>query len=99
APSIAARADREIRLEHGRLASATVPQETELQSALVDLWRLLEEDGAPVSVTRRGVADLLASGLLAFVDGRIAFTDRGRARAAPVVRRAGRGGGARGGAL
>jgi putative ABC transport system ATP-binding protein len=87
-PEIAARADREVRLEHGRLAAPPRPQETELQSALVDLWRLLEEDGAAVSVARRGVAELLAAGLLAFVDGRIAFTERGRAEAAPAVRRA-----------
>jgi len=40
-----------------------------------------------VSVTRRGVADLMAAGLLAFVDGKIAFTDRGRAQAAAAVRR------------
>jgi energy-coupling factor transporter ATP-binding protein EcfA2 len=87
-PEIAARADREVRLEHGRLAAPPRPQETELQSALVDLWRLLEEDGAAVSVARRGVAELLASGRLAFVDGRIAFTERGRAEAVPAVRRA-----------
>ncbi|MEA2693083.1 MAG: putative transport system ATP-binding protein [Acidobacteriota bacterium] len=87
-PTIAERADREIRLEHGRLALPDQPQEAEQQAVMVDLWRLLEEDGAPVSVTRRGVADLLAQGLLAFVDGRIAFTDRGREMAAPVVRRA-----------
>ena len=87
-PSIAERADREIRLEHGRIAVPEAPQESEQQAALVDLWRLLEEDGAPVSITRRGVADLLSQGLLAFVDGRIAFTDRGREAAAPAVRRA-----------
>jgi len=88
APEIAARADREIRLEHGRLAAPPRPQETELQSALADLWRLIEEDGAAVSVARRGVAQLLSSGLLAFIDGRIAFTERGRAEAAAAVRRA-----------
>ncbi len=87
-PTIAERADREIRLEHGRIALPEEPQETELQAVMVDLWRLLEEDGTAVSVTRRGVADLLAGGLLAFVDGRIAFTERGREMAAPVVRRA-----------
>jgi putative ABC transport system ATP-binding protein len=87
-PEVAARADREIRLEHGRLAAAPLPGETELQSALVELWRLLEEDGAAVSVARRGVAELLSSGLLAFLDGRIAFTERGRAEAASAVRRA-----------
>jgi putative ABC transport system ATP-binding protein len=87
-PSVAEQADREIRLEHGRLALPEGPAEHELQGVMVDLWRLLEEDGAPVSVTRRGVADLLAKGLLAFVDGRIAWTDRGRELAAPIVRRA-----------
>ena len=87
-PEVAARADREVRLEHGRLAAPPRREETELQSALVELWRLLEEDGATVSVARRGVAELLSSGLLAFLDGRIAFTERGRAEAAAAVRRA-----------
>ncbi|HZF10886.1 MAG TPA: ATP-binding cassette domain-containing protein [Thermoanaerobaculia bacterium] len=86
-PSVAEQADREIRLEHGRLALPDRPQESDLDSVLVDLWRLLEEDGVAVSVARRGVADLLAQGLLAFVDGRLALTDRGRERAAPIVRR------------
>jgi ABC-type lipoprotein export system ATPase subunit len=86
-PTIAERADREIRLEHGRLALPDRPQESELDGVLVDLWRLLEEDRTAVPVTRRGVADLLAQGLLAFVDGRLALTDRGRERAAPIVRR------------
>ncbi len=88
-PSIAARAGREIRLEHGRLASASggAAAPVELQSVLVDLWRRIEEDGEGVSVARRGVADLLAEGVLAYVDGRIAFTDAGRDRAAAVVRR------------
>jgi len=86
-PSIAEQADREIRLEHGRLALPERPQESELDIVLVDLWRLLEEDCVAVSVARRGVADLLAQGLLAFVDGRLALTDRGRERAAPIVRR------------
>ncbi|HEX3530764.1 MAG TPA: iron dependent repressor, metal binding and dimerization domain protein [Thermoanaerobaculia bacterium] len=54
---------------------------------LADLWRLLAEDNAGVSVARRGVADLLADGLLAFVDGKIAFTERGRMLAASAVRR------------
>jgi putative ABC transport system ATP-binding protein len=86
-PTIAARAGREVRLEHGRLASVGEPEGAELQEILVDLWRLIEEDGTGVPVTRRGVADLLADGHLAFVDGRIAFTERGRAHAAAVVRR------------
>ena len=85
--SIAARADREIRLEHGRLALPEEPQGLELQAVLPDLWRLLEEDRTGVSVARRGVAELIADGLLAFVDGRIAFTERGRAQAATAVRR------------
>ena len=85
--TIAARADREIRLEHGRLAAPEEPGSVELLGVLADLWRLLEEDGAGVSVARRGVADLLADGLLAFVDGRIAFTDKGRAQAVAAVRR------------
>jgi putative ABC transport system ATP-binding protein len=85
--SIAARADREIRLEHGRLALPEEPQALELQAVLADLWRLLEEDRTGVSVARRGMAELIADGLLAFVDGRIAFTERGRAQAAMAVRR------------
>ena len=59
----------------------------ETDAVLVDLWRLLEEEGAPVSVARRGVADLLAEGLLAFSDAQIAFTDKGRERATVAVRR------------
>ncbi len=85
-PSIAARADREVRLEHGRMAVAET-EGVELQATLVDLWRRIEEDGEGVSVARRGVADLLADGLLAYVDGHIAFTETGRARAAADVRR------------
>jgi putative ABC transport system ATP-binding protein len=85
--TIAARADREIRLEHGRLAAPEEPGAVELLGVLADLWRQLEEDGAGVSVARRGVADLLADGLLGFVDGRIAFTDKGRAQAVAAVRR------------
>jgi len=86
-PSIAARAGREIRLEHGRLARLGEPGGTELQAVLVDLWRALAEEDRPVPVTAHGVADLLAQGLLAFAGGRIAFTDRGRAQAAAAVRR------------
>jgi putative ABC transport system ATP-binding protein len=86
-PSIASRAGREIRLEHGRLASAGEAGTAELQSALVDLWSRLEEAGEGVSVARRGVADLIAQGFLTYVDGRIAFTDPGRSQAAAVVRR------------
>ena len=86
APAIAARADREIRLEHGRLAR---PAETAEDAVpiLAELWRLLEEDGETVSVARRGVADLLARGFLAFHESRIALTDNGRAHAAAAVRR------------
>ena len=86
-PTIAARADREIRLEHGRLAAPEEPGAVEQLGVLAELWRLLEEEGAGVSVARRGVADLLADGLLAFVEGKIAFTDRGHAQAAAAVRR------------
>ena len=86
-PTIAARADREIRLEHGRLAAPEEPGAVEQLGVLADLWRLLVEDRAGVSVARRGVADLLADGLLAFVDGTITFTERGRFLAAAAVRR------------
>jgi ABC-type lipoprotein export system ATPase subunit len=86
-PSIAARAGREVRLEHGRLASTGEAGTAELQAALVDLWSRLEEDGEGVSVARRGVADLIAQGVLTYVEGRIAFTEPGRSQAAAVVRR------------
>ena len=86
-PSIAARADREVRLEHGRMSAPEETEGAELQGLLVDLWRRLEEDGEEVSVARRGVADLLADGLLAYVDGHLAFTETGRTRAAADVRR------------
>jgi putative ABC transport system ATP-binding protein len=89
-PSIAARSGREVRLEHGRLAHVEQPGDFELQSVLAELWQLLEEDRTGVSVARRGVAELLADGLLSFAegaDGKIAFTDRGRAQALAVVRR------------
>jgi energy-coupling factor transporter ATP-binding protein EcfA2 len=87
-PSIAARANREIRLEHGRLAHVEQPGEGELQTVLADLWQAIEEDGAGVSITRRGVAELMAEGLLAFADARIAFTERGREQALTAIRRA-----------
>jgi putative ABC transport system ATP-binding protein len=86
-PTIAARAGREIRLEHGRLAQLEDAGSGELQAVLVELWRALEEEDRPVPVTARGIADLLAQGLLAFAEGRIAFTERGRAQAAGAVRR------------
>src|ERR1700681_888033 len=70
-PTIAARAGREVRLEHGRLARLDDPGSTELQAVLVDLWRALAEESRAVPVTGRGVADLLAQGLLVFADGRI----------------------------
>ncbi len=86
AAAIAARADREVRLEHGRLAR---PAETasEAVPALAEIWRLLVEEHAAVSVARRGVADLLSEGFLFFSEGRIAFSDHGHAQAAAAVRR------------
>jgi putative ABC transport system ATP-binding protein len=86
-PSIAARAGRELRLEHGRLSAAGETGDLELQVILADLWKLLEEEGGTVSVARRGVADLLAEGLLEFSGGHIAFTARGRDQARAVIRR------------
>src|SRR3954466_2614451 len=86
-PSIAARANREIRLEHGRLAQVEQPGDVELQGVLAELWQFIEEDRTGVPITRRGIAELLADGLLAFADGKIAFTDRGRAQAVAAVRR------------
>jgi putative ABC transport system ATP-binding protein len=86
-PSIASRAGREVRLEHGRLARLDDPGSAELHAVLVELWRALAEDERPVPVTARGIADLLAQGLLTFAGGHIAFTDRGRAQAGAAVRR------------
>jgi putative ABC transport system ATP-binding protein len=85
--SIAARANREIRLEHGRLAQVEQPGEVELLGVLAELWQLIEEDREAVSITRRGMAELMADGLLAFTDGKIAFTERGQAQARAAVRR------------
>src|ERR1700712_3087346 len=65
-PTIASRANREIRLEHGRLARVEQPGDVELQGVLAELWHLIEEDQAGVSVARRGVAALMADSLLAF---------------------------------
>jgi putative ABC transport system ATP-binding protein len=90
-PSIAARASREVRLEHGRLAAwreaESGPTSEEMLPVLVELWRKLEEDGEAVSVSQRKVADLLAQGLLAFAGSRIELTARGRELAAAAVRR------------
>ena len=86
-PAIAGRAAREVKLEHGRLAHAEQPGDLELQSVLADLWQLIDEDAAGVSVARRGVAELLAGGLLTFADGKIVFTERGHEQAQAVVRR------------
>jgi putative ABC transport system ATP-binding protein len=87
-PTIASRANREIRLEHGRLAQVEQPGGLELQGVLAELWHLIAEDRAGVSIARRGVAELVADGLLAFADGRIAFTERGHVQARAAVRRA-----------
>jgi putative ABC transport system ATP-binding protein len=86
-PSIAIRAGREIRLEHGRLAHVEQPGDLELQAVLAEIWQLIGENQVGVSVARRGVAELLADGLLTFAEGKIAFTERGRAQALAVVRR------------
>jgi DtxR family Mn-dependent transcriptional regulator len=89
-PSIAVRSDREVRLEHGRLA---LPRDdglgtaAEVQPVLADLWRTLEEEGGAVSISQRGVADLLAQGLLAFAGSRLELTARGREQAAAAARR------------
>jgi putative ABC transport system ATP-binding protein len=86
AAAIAEQADREVRLEHGRLAK---PPETaaDVVPTFAEIWRLLVEDRIPVSVARRGVADLLSEGFLFFSEGKIAFTDHGHAHAAAAVRR------------
>jgi putative ABC transport system ATP-binding protein len=86
APAIAARADREIRLEHGRLAAASTAPDEE-QTILTSLWQLLEEEGGTTSVAQRRVADLLAQGVLTYSDARLRFTPRGRQQAAAAVRR------------
>jgi putative ABC transport system ATP-binding protein len=85
-PAIAARADREIRLEHGRLAESAI-EPVESVGLLVELWRVLEEDRGTISIERRGVAEALAEGRLRFEGGRLHFTDAGRAHAAEAVRR------------
>jgi putative ABC transport system ATP-binding protein len=85
-PAIAARSDREIRLEHGRLAESEI-EPVESIGLLVELWRELEESGGSISIERRGVADALADGRLRFDGGRLKFTDAGRAQAAEAVRR------------
>jgi len=84
---LAARADRELRLEHGREARPDPHDAEQAPGLLAELWRLLEEEGARVSVGRRGVAEALASGILRFAEGRIAFTEAGRLQAAAAVRR------------
>jgi putative ABC transport system ATP-binding protein len=86
--TIAQRADREIRLEHGRRAAEADAENQDLQTALLDLWCRLEERDEVVSVTRRGVADLMAEGFLAFSGAKIGFTERGRIVARTLVRRA-----------
>jgi putative ABC transport system ATP-binding protein len=90
-PTIAARASREVRLEHGRLAVWRYGEPgagaEEVQPVLAELWRQLEEDGGTVSVSQRGVAELLAQGMLAFAGTRIELTPRGREQSAAAVRR------------
>ncbi len=87
-PALASRADRELRLEHGRLAAAAAAGEPAADQLLADLWAALEEDGDRVSTTRRGVPELLARGLLAAATGAgVAFTPAGRAAAAQAARR------------
>jgi len=86
-PAIAARADREVRLEHGRRAEPSAPEAIEQQALLAEVWRLLEEPAGRVAIERRGVAEAIAEGLLHFADGRIAFTESGAAQAGEIVRR------------
>jgi len=86
-PAIAARADREVTLEHGRRVELRELASDERSALLADLWRRLEEESRPVSVERAGVAELLAEGLLTFSQGRLALTPEGRSEAASAVRR------------
>ncbi len=86
-PAIAARADREVRLEHGKVAEPSAADGRERAPLLLELWRALEEKGPPVSIERRGVAEALADGVLRFDAGRLHFTDTGRLQGAGVVRR------------
>jgi len=86
-PAIAARADREIRLEHGRRAEPAAPEAAEQQTLLAELWRTLESPPGRIAIERRGVAEAMADGLLHFVDGRLAFTASGSAQALEVIRR------------
>ncbi len=86
-PAIAARADREVRLEHGRRVRSNELASDERSALLADLWRRLEEEKRSVSVERPGVAELLAEGLLDFSASRLTFTSRGRLEALNAVRR------------
>src|SRR3954447_2042688 len=65
--SIASRANREIRLEHGRLAHVEQPGELELLGALAELWQLIEEDRAAVRRVR--LAEVLVERTLARSSG------------------------------
>ncbi|MEO8502708.1 MAG: ATP-binding cassette domain-containing protein [Acidobacteriota bacterium] len=86
-PAIAARADREVRLEHGRRAAPKAPEAIERQALLVELWRLIAEDEGRVAVGRRGVAEAMADGVLHFAEGRLSFTVAGGEAAVDAIRR------------
>jgi len=86
-PAIAGRADREIKLEHGRRVESSELASDERSALLADLWRRLEEEQRQISVERPGVAGLLAEGLLTFSDGRLVLTTSGRLEALNAVRR------------
>jgi putative ABC transport system ATP-binding protein len=86
-PALAARADRELRLEHGRFAPPP-HGDAAPDRLLADLWRALEEEGSRVPTTRAGVPELLAEGFLGAETGAgVAFTPAGREAALAAVRR------------
>jgi len=85
-PTIAARATREIRLEHGRLAAEPEPDAAAHRLLLAELWRQVEEDAERVAVERRGVAEAIADGRLQYSGGHLRFTESGRRQAAVAVR-------------
>jgi len=86
-PSIAARADREVPLDHGRIVQPEPLEAADRPVFLATLWTRLEEDGRSLSVDRPGVAPAMSDGWLTFHDGRLGFTDLGRQLAAGAVRR------------
>ena len=88
-PAIAARADRELRLEHGRLAPPP-HGEAAPDRLLADLWRALEEEGARVLDARAAAwRSCWPRGCSAAADGAGSPSPTGRAPGGPRRRAAG----------